>query len=128
MFSPDRAAFRKAAASGANLIPLAQSWPADLETPLTTWIKVGAGHPPGVLLESVEGGETLGRWSVIACDPLGQLRLVGINCSAVGVMGVTTGLRAIPLKACVNALLLTSASAFLVCRPWDSFTACGGTN
>ena len=70
MFSPDRAAFHKAAASGANLIPLAQSWPADLETPLTTWIKVGAGHPPGVLLESVEGGETLGRWSVIACDPL----------------------------------------------------------
>ena len=70
MFSPDRAAFRKAAASGATLIPLAQSWPADLETPLTTWIKVGDGHPPGVLLESVEGGETLGRWSVIACDPL----------------------------------------------------------
>ena len=24
----------------------------------------------GYLLESVEGGETLGRWSVIACDPL----------------------------------------------------------
>ena len=70
MFSPDRANFRKAAASGANLIPLAQSWPADLETPLTAWIKAGSGHPPGVLLESVEGGETLGRWSVIACDPL----------------------------------------------------------
>ena len=50
MFSPDRAAFQKAAASGANLIPLAHSWPADLETPLTTWIKVGAGRPPGVLL------------------------------------------------------------------------------
>ena len=70
MFSPDRATFHKAAASGANLIPLAQSWPADLETPLTAWIKAGSGHPPGVLLESVEGGETLGRWSVIACDPL----------------------------------------------------------
>ena len=70
MFSPDRGAFHKAAAAGATLIPLARSWPADLETPLTTWIKVGAGHPPGVLLESVEGGETLGRWSVIACDPL----------------------------------------------------------
>ena len=77
MFSPDRAAFRKAAASGATLIPLAQSWPADLETPLTTWIKVGAGHPPGVLLESVEGGETLGRWSVIACDPLWTAQLAG---------------------------------------------------
>ena len=70
MFSPDRDAFHRAAIKGANLIPLAQSWPADLETPLTTWIKVGNGRPPGVLLESVEGGETLGRWSVIACDPL----------------------------------------------------------
>ena len=70
MFNPDRSAFREAAAAGANLIPLAESWPADLETPLTTWIKVGSGHPPGVLLESVEGGETLGRWSVVACDPL----------------------------------------------------------
>ena len=70
MFSPDRATFHKAAASGANLIPLAQSWPADLETPLTAWIKAGSVHPPGVLLESVEGGETLGRWSVIACNPL----------------------------------------------------------
>ena len=60
MFSPDRATFHKAAASGANLIPLAQSWPADLETPLTAWIKAGSGHPPGVLLESVEGGENAG--------------------------------------------------------------------
>ena len=70
MLSPDRVAFHEAAANGANLIPLAQSWPADLETPLTAWIKVGADNAPGVLLESVEGGETLGRWSVIACDPL----------------------------------------------------------
>ena len=44
--------------------------PQILKHPLTTWIKVGDGRPPGVLLESVEGGETLGRWSVIACDPL----------------------------------------------------------
>jgi len=70
MLSSDRAAFFEAAANGANYIPLAHSWPADLETPLTTWLKVGAGNPPGVLLESVEGGETLGRWSVVACDPL----------------------------------------------------------
>ena len=57
---PIASAFHQAVCSGANLIPLAQSWPADLETPLTTWIKVGDGRPPGVLLESVEGGETLG--------------------------------------------------------------------
>ena len=73
MLSPDRAAFLEAASSGATFIPVAHSWPADLETPLTTWLKVGEGRPPGVLLESVEGGETLGRYSVIACDPLWTL-------------------------------------------------------
>ncbi len=70
MFNPDRPAFREAAAKGFTLIPVAESWPADLETPLTTWLKAGAKRPPGVLLESVEGGETLGRWSVVASEPL----------------------------------------------------------
>ena len=70
MHSSDRDSFLDAAANGANFIPVAHSWPADLETPLTTWLKVGHGNPPGVLLESVEGGETLGRWSVVANDPL----------------------------------------------------------
>ena len=73
MLSPDRAAFLEAVATGATFIPVARSWPADLETPLTTWLKVGEGRPPGVLLESVEGGETLGRYSVVACDPLWTL-------------------------------------------------------
>ncbi len=70
MFSPDRAFFFEAASSGANFIPLAQSWPADLETPLTTWLKVAKDRSPGVLLESIEGGERLGRWSVVASNPL----------------------------------------------------------
>ena len=73
MLTPDRTAFLEAVASGSTLIPVASSWPADLETPLTTWLKVGEGRPPGVLLESVEGGETLGRWSVVACNPLWTL-------------------------------------------------------
>ena len=77
MLSPDRSAFFEAARCGATFIPVAHSWPADLETPLTTWLKVGEGHPPGVLLESVEGGENLGRWSVIACDPLWTLSARG---------------------------------------------------
>ncbi len=60
----------EAASKGSNFIPLARSWPADLETPLSTWMKVGQGNPPGVLLESVEGGEIVGRWSVVATNPL----------------------------------------------------------
>tara|TARA_Y100001968_G_scaffold34289_1_gene26368 strand:- start:3553 stop:5073 length:1521 start_codon:yes stop_codon:yes gene_type:complete len=70
MLSFDKKQFLKSASRGANFIPLSKSWPADLETPLTTWLKVGQDSPPGVLLESVEGGETLGRWSVVASDPL----------------------------------------------------------
>ena len=66
-------AFRDQVAAGRTFIPLWKRWPADLETPLTTWLKVGAGHDHGVLLESVEGGERIGRWSFIVTDPLWTL-------------------------------------------------------
>ena len=77
MFSSDKKQFLLSASQGANYIPLAKSWPADLETPLTTWLKVGSGNSPGVLLESVEGGETIGRWSVVASDPLWTVTVKG---------------------------------------------------
>ena len=85
--SPDRDAFLAEAGravagdptafNGHNLIPLWKRWPADLETPLTTWLKVGAGRGHGVLLESVEGGERLGRWSFVVSDPLWTLTCRG---------------------------------------------------
>jgi anthranilate synthase component 1 len=62
---------------GYTFIPLWKCWPADLETPLTTWLKVGAGGRRGVLLESVEGGEQLGRWSFVVSDPLWTLTCRG---------------------------------------------------
>ena len=77
MVSLDKKQFLLSVASGANYVPLAKSWPADLETPLTTWLKVGNDCPPGVLLESVEGGETIGRWSVVASDPLWKVIVRG---------------------------------------------------
>ncbi len=77
MHSLDKKQFLFSVSSGANYIPLAESWPADLETPLTTWLKVGNDSPPGVLLESVEGGETIGRWSVVASDPLWKVIIRG---------------------------------------------------
>jgi len=77
MLSLDKKQFLLSVASGANYIPLVKSWPADLETPLSTWLKVGNDSPPGVLLESVEGGETIGRWSVVASDPLWKVIVRG---------------------------------------------------
>jgi len=42
---------------------------ADLETPVSAYLKVAAGKPMSFLLESVEGGETRGRYSVIGLEP-----------------------------------------------------------
>ncbi len=73
MLHSEDQAFRKQVAAGHTFIPLWKRWPADLETPLTAWLKVGAASSHGVLLESVEGGERIGRWSFIVADPLWTL-------------------------------------------------------
>lgn len=73
MPTPDRAAFLDQVAAGSTFIPIARRWPADLETPLSTWLKVGSGSTHGVLLESVEGGEQVGRWSFVVSNPLWTL-------------------------------------------------------
>jgi len=70
MISSNKDSFLKALKEGKNFIPITQTWPADLETPLSTWIKLSEKNAHGVFLESVEGGENLGRWSIIATKPL----------------------------------------------------------
>jgi len=42
---------------------------ADLETPVSVMLKLAAGRPNSFLLESVEGGEVRGRYSVIGMKP-----------------------------------------------------------
>jgi len=42
---------------------------ADLETPVSAMLKLGAGRPLSCLLESVEGGAVRGRYSIIGLDP-----------------------------------------------------------
>jgi len=41
----------------------------DLETPVSAYLKLTGAQKNSFLLESVEGGETLGRYSIIGCDP-----------------------------------------------------------
>ena len=46
------------------------SWiPSDLETPVSVYLKLCAHAPYSFLLESVEGGENLGRYSIIGTNP-----------------------------------------------------------
>lgn len=69
MIFPDLATFKTLAKRG-NFIPVYQEWVADLDTPVSAWCKVCAGQPYSFLLESVEGGENIGRYSLLGCDPL----------------------------------------------------------
>src|ERR1700758_3162385 len=41
----------------------------DMETPVSAMLKLGQNKPYSFLLESVEGGETRGRYSIIGRDP-----------------------------------------------------------
>src|SRR5437764_8891375 len=42
---------------------------ADLDTPVSAFLKLGAGEPNAFLFESVQGGETRGRYSIIGLKP-----------------------------------------------------------
>jgi anthranilate synthase component I len=50
---------------------------ADLETPVSAFLKIAAGRPMSFLLESVEGGAVRGRYSIIGLDPDLIWRTVG---------------------------------------------------
>ncbi|MEM6252681.1 MAG: anthranilate synthase component I [Cyanobacteria bacterium P01_D01_bin.156] len=76
MISPDLATFKQLATQG-NFVPVYQEWVADLDTPVSAWCKVCEGQPYSFLLESVEGGENIGRYSLLGCDPLWTLESRG---------------------------------------------------
>ena len=58
----------QAYAGSANLVPVYKEINADLETPVSAYMKVARG-PYSYLLESVEGGERVARYSFIGTDP-----------------------------------------------------------
>ena len=76
MVSPSLTHFQQLASQG-NFVPVYQELAADLDTPVSAWHKVCANAPYSFLLESVEGGETLGRYSFLGCDPLWILETRG---------------------------------------------------
>jgi anthranilate synthase component I len=60
----DSETFRQLAAAGHNRIPIVREVLSDLDTPLSVYLKLADG-PHTYLFESVEGGETWGRYSII---------------------------------------------------------------
>ncbi len=74
MYFPTLEAFLKLATSG-NLIPVTRRLLADLETPLSAYRKI-RGLGESFLFESVEGGEHLGRYSFVGCNPRAVIRQI----------------------------------------------------
>ena len=64
MYAPTQEQFRDLAAEGYDRIPVVRQILSDLETPVSAFLKLAAG-PRSFLLESVEGGEKWGRYSIL---------------------------------------------------------------
>src|SRR5258708_25661378 len=75
MYSPTLTEFLSLARQG-NLIPVTCRLLADIETPLSAYRKI-RGPGESFLFESVEGGEHLGRYSFVGCNPRAVIRQTG---------------------------------------------------
>jgi len=75
--------FQSLASQGFNRIPLMAEAFADLETPLSLYLKLAGGAKHSFLLESVVGGERFGRYSFIGLPARTLLRTRGFKTEVV---------------------------------------------
>jgi anthranilate synthase component 1 len=66
--SPTRAEFDKLAKQH-SLVPVTRTVTADLETPVSAFLRMADQEPEAFLLESVEGGEHVGRYTFMGISP-----------------------------------------------------------
>ena len=80
MIQPD---FKNIPAPGAvgNLVPVYENYTADLLTPVGAYLRIARGAKYSFLLESVEGGETIGRYTFTGVDPEEVFRARGRHCT-----------------------------------------------
>jgi anthranilate synthase component 1 len=76
MIRPDYKEFTRLS-RGATLVPVAKSISADLLTPVSAFLAVADGEPNAFLLESVEGGEKIGRYTFMGVQPFLRLESRG---------------------------------------------------
>jgi len=76
MIRPDFKEFKRLARE-ATLVPVAKSISADLLTPVSAFLAVAENEPDAFLLESVEGGEKIGRYTFLGTRPFLRLQSRG---------------------------------------------------
>src|ERR1022692_3129914 len=78
MIRPDYKEFARLSRN-ATLVPVTKSISADLLTPVSAFLAVADGEPDAFLLESVEGGEKIGRYTFLGVRPFLRLESRGAN-------------------------------------------------
>ncbi len=68
MIAPDLVTFKKLARKG-NIVALSETFPADLETPVSSFLKISQKAKHAFLLESAEQEEKIGRFSFLGIEP-----------------------------------------------------------
>jgi anthranilate synthase component I len=68
MMQPSFTEFQKLAKQG-NLIPVYDVFSADLLTPVSAYLRLAQGARHSFLLESVEGGEKIARYTFAGANP-----------------------------------------------------------
>src|SRR5712671_6910313 len=76
MMKPEFKEFSRLARS-ATLVPVVKSVSADLLTPVSAFLAIAEGEPHAFLLESVERGEQIGRYTFLGVRPYMRLRARG---------------------------------------------------
>ena len=76
MLRPDYKEFSRLA-RGATLVPVVKSVTADLLTPVSAFLAVAGAEPNAFLLESVERGEQIGRYTFLGARPYMRVRVRG---------------------------------------------------
>src|ERR1700686_223013 len=76
MIRPDYKEFSRLARKS-TLVPVGKSVMADLLTPVSAFLAISRGEKYAFLLESVERGEQIGRYTFLGARPYMQLRADG---------------------------------------------------
>ena len=92
MLRPDYKEFSRLAREF-TLVPVVKSVTADLLTPVSAFLAIAANEPDAFLLESVERGEQIGRYTFLGARPYLQVRARGedVLCSAGGLANSVKG-------------------------------------
>jgi len=80
MIQPDFKTFCQLARQG-NLVPVYDTYTADLLTPVGAHLRIAHNAKYSFLLESVEGGETIGRYTFTGVNPEEVFRARGRSCT-----------------------------------------------